>query len=474
MADYDHSLERDVLGSMLAYPENIEDSGLTPDSFHMPAHAHAWGAMLAIYARGEDMGTMQLRSELADAGLLEECGGEGFVLSLTDTLPSRKPPIARLLRLERSRKVRTASHVAASHAGRGDLASAARELEEAQKATCADVAPVVWRGIAEIFTPLLAPSWLVPGLHLGPGRPAMLAGYGASAKTLSAQSLALAVASGSPVWGEFAPKVGLVRHFDYEQGFYATARRYQRLAAGHRIDREHLGNRLQIAVFPKISLDAPGAVSEFARATDGAALAIIDSLKAATPTRDENSSDIRTCVDVLTQVSEKTGCTFFLLHHAGKPREGVSDARTTARGSSAIFDACGCVYTIVAGKKPADPRKVMQVKAPAEAEGGMRGDFLLHVEDITVDGDASGGVRVVYDEPEQDSGDSAEQFEFIVKTLLEFISVNPGASRDAVLGMTGVNRSQGGQALNYLEDKGMVSVLKNDHGRKTYTMRTLA
>jgi hypothetical protein len=91
-------------------------------------------------------------------------------------------------------------------------------------------------GTAEIFAPLPPSKWVAPDLHIGPGRPIMLAGYGSSAKTLTAQALGLAIASGRPAWGRFDTVTGEVRHLDYEQGSIATRRRYQRLAIGHGIE----------------------------------------------------------------------------------------------------------------------------------------------------------------------------------------------------------------------------------------------
>lgn len=94
-------------------------------------------------------------------------------------------------------------------------------------------------GTRSIFAPLPPASWVVKGLQLGTGRPAIFAGYGSSGKTLAAQALALAVASGRPPWQHPAflcEKPRRVIHIDHEQGRRGTLLRYQRLATGMDLD----------------------------------------------------------------------------------------------------------------------------------------------------------------------------------------------------------------------------------------------
>jgi hypothetical protein len=215
----------------------------------------------------------------------------------------------------------------------------------------------------------------------------------------------------SRAWGRFETVVGEVRHLDYEQGSTATRRRYQRLAAGYAISgwqpatlsaagrrlryRAQRSRRSPEAVCDaSVYLDEKQAFEELAVASDGASLVIIDAFRGATPSSDENDSAVRRGLDVLTRVSERNGASFLVIHHAGKPREGHDDARMIARGSSAIFDACGCVLVITAGKTAADPKRVRQTKQPAESEGAPIADFELVVEDVELDGNRTAGVRV--------------------------------------------------------------------------------
>lgn len=322
---------------------------------------------------------------------------------------------------------------------------------------------VEWRGGIEIFAPLPPVAWCVKGLQISPGRPTILAGYGASAKTLSAQSMALCFAAGLPVWGAFDSPGGQVRHLDYEQGWYATARRYQRLAVGHGINPRLVAERLKIAVFPSISLDMPGAVEAYSKAVDGAQLVVIDALRGATPGVDENDSRIRSCIDTLTRVSEKTGAAFVLIHHAGKPKDSHSDARMVLRGSAAIFDGGGAIYVLAQGDTKDAPRKVIQAKPPAEAEGMGVDDFALRVEDVEYQGNPAGGVRVFHESIVKPSeaelaiaaADGREAL------LLEIIRARPGQSKSAICASVKLAKATTLELITGLCARGLVTVTRS-------------
>jgi hypothetical protein len=285
---------------------------------------------------------------------------------------------------------------------------------------------IQWISTLDIFQRLPPTKWLVPSLHLVAGRPTLLAGYGFSGKTLMVQSLALALASETHVWGKFSPNGSTeVRHFDYEQGKHATLKRYQRLTIGHGIDPRKLGDRLKVAIFPDVYLDDKDATDVYARACEGVGVVVLDALRGATPTLDENDSTIRRCIDNLSRVSEKTGAAFLILHHSGKVAR--DDPRAAPRGSSAIFDACGCVFVVSGGQN--EPKEVQQTKAPAEAEGGSLETFFLTIEDVaTAPERPTAGVRVVCKdaaEARAQSGPSAE-LDALKRSILEAVASSPG------------------------------------------------
>lgn len=334
---------------------------------------------------------------------------------------------------------------------------------------------LTWISTTAIFAPLPPTNWLSRELGLCPGRPALIAAYGYSGKTIVTQAQALAVTSGREIWGHFPTgKPQRVRHFDYEQGQHATKKRYQRLALGMGMDPRELDGRLELCVFPDVYLNSPKAADVFARETDGCGLVLMDALRGATPGEDENDSKMRACLDMLSRVSEMNGTMFQLLHHAGKTKENHKDPRQMLRGSSGIFDACGCVLVITGERN--EPRTLQQVKAPAEAEGSAMPDFLLHIEDVGIGENPRAGVRVTWSEVERVEPEAevpgragrpkSTSFEDVRGHVLEVIRVNPGLmSVNAVKARCSLGSSSTrGQALSELLEEGRIELRPGQGG----------
>lgn len=272
-------------------------------------------------------------------------------------------------------------------------------------------------GADQFFEPLPPVPWICEGVELAPGAPTMLGGYGFSGKTVCAQDLALAVASGGKAWGLFPTKLGRVVHFDYEQGERLTRQRYQRLARARGLGRAELGNRLEVIAFPADYIDADNTkqTEEWLVAeTEGATLAIIDSFRAAAPHQEENSSAVRKPLDLLGRVSGRTGCAFLVIHHARKPSDGDagSTSRYTLRGSGAIFDACQTVW-VAAGAVPLkvsdDGERVLQKAQPPQMSiekariTGKTYDttMVFAIKDIEIEGDPLAGLAFTVEVPEE-------------------------------------------------------------------------
>lgn len=308
---------------------------------------------------------------------------------------------------------------------------------------------------AALFAPLPAQRWAVPGIQIGPGRPTLIVGYGASAKTISMQALALACAAGRPIWNRFECSPLTVLHIDYEQTLYASAKRYQRLAIGMGLDWRELHNRLHYVEMPRVYLDKKGGEEEYLRACEGIDVVIIDALRGVAPHTDENDSAFRASIDALTYCSQRTGAAIIVIHHAGKPKKDApNDMRAAARGSSAIFDASGCVLHFNA--KPGDGVKlVQQTKAPAEAIGGALDPFQLAIEDVSpVEGEL-GGVRVVwqpYVAPDVEA-EAEAAFERDASRLLRQVRRVPeGQTGTTIVARCGMRKARGLDVLRALVD----------------------
>ena len=254
-------------------------------------------------------------------------------------------------------------------------------------------------GVADLSTQLPPIPWLCEAVGLAPGAVSLFAGYGYSRKTMALQAAAVSIAFGERLWGLFGSKQGRVLHLDYEQGRRVTQDRYQRLARGMGVELASLKEgSLTVGCMPKIYLDEEAAAEQLVRLCDGMTFAIVDSLRAAFPHADENSSEVRSYLDVLNRVSERTGCCMAVIHHARKPNKDNADGATFAiRGSSALFDACQSVYVFEGAKDT--PTTVHHQK------DRMRGvtceDFGLTSEDVSKGADPRWGLRVVHLEAQQ-------------------------------------------------------------------------
>ncbi len=480
---HDLAAERAVLGGVLLDNRGLAavlELQLQARHFYRDAHGMIFDAMLELFAASSPIDSITLRDSLASAERLTKVGGDEYLLSLTDQIPTIENVRAHAqIVIEKAERRHffhslTVAQVAVLDEDRAlndarDIARDAVDTSERSRAPA-----IVSLGPAQIFAPLPESRWVAAGLQIGPGRPAVIAGYGSSAKTLAAQSLALCVAAGVRVWGHFDVEAQRVLHLDYEQGFAASAKRYQRLALGHDIEAHQLQDRLRLAALPSVYLDSPNAAEVYMRACDGFGLVVIDSLKAAAPMSDENDSSMRRNLDMLTKISERTACAFLMILHSGKPKEGGNgDARTLTRGSSAIFDACGSMLLIET--KTDGTRRVQQIKQPADAEGPGFEPFAIAVEDIGILDRPKAGVRISY-EPiakETPTQRARETYERDANVLLDYLRKAPGASSNQVVANSGMGKQRCLACLAAMTDSGLVEQREGANRSKTYWVRAL-
>lgn len=321
-----------------------------------------------------------------------------------------------------------------------------------------------------IFAPLPPMRWVSRDLMIGPGRPTLVIAYGASAKTLAMQSMLLALAAGRPIWNHFAVPTPLrVCHLDYEQGYRDTYHRYQRLALGHGIAPTLIEDRLHVGSMPCVYLTTDGSIEDLTRLAQGFDVVLIDSFRAAALGVDENDSKVRLYIDMLTRISNETGTAFILIHHAGKTVEG-RDLRQLGRGSSAIFDACGCVYNLVIGKTNGDPRTVTMSKPPTASEGVPVEPFGLVVQDVEVGGNLLAGVSVTWRKSliADPDAQANQAYEADAARLLRVIAEQPGSSSSTIAMRAGMQKARAIEVLKSLAMDGRVSVVSGARGAHTY------
>jgi hypothetical protein len=308
--------------------------------------------------------------------------------------------------------------------------------------------------VADIFAPLPPVKWLCEALGMAPGAPTVFGGYGYSGKTVCVQDMALAVALGTVAWGRFPVRAGRVLHLDYEQGSHLTRLRYQRLALARGIEPAEFGGRLQLASMPAWYLDAD-AGDELSRLCEGVDLVIVDSFKAACPHTEENSSEARIPLDRFGRLSETTGVTPVVIHHARKPSQNAQGgARMSLRGSGALYDALGSLL-VFSGEK-GEPITVEHEKN--RITGKTHPTFRVQVEDVEIDGDPSGGLRVTaLDVPPSQPKASGDRFAGVKARVLELIrEQGPIAGANAVLAHLGGRKGDILTAVAELEQSGAI------------------
>lgn len=301
-------------------------------------------------------------------------------------------------------------------------------------------------GCDRISDPMPPPIWLVPGLRISAGAPTLFAGYGYSGKSVAIQGLCISVASGVELWGKYAVRRGRVLHLDYEQGARITLTRYQRLALSLGVRLEEL-EELEVGVLPSCSLDVTEDL--LVRVGEGRAMVCVDSWRAAFPRCDENSSEVRKTFDRMTAASERTGCTFIVLHHSRKPQKDGGGVKFSIRGSSGFFDGCQTVY-VFDGEKVGRPRVMLE----KDRIGGQE----LPALDLAIEDAENGGLNVqaILDGPKPEETPD-RRFQGILEAVLGMLDLYPqGMSGNELAERMGARKQAVLAALQSLVGSGVL------------------
>jgi len=234
---------------------------------------------------------------------------------------------------------------------------------------------------------------IIPWLGIVPGPVHLVTGSWYTGKTLLLMTMGLAVASGRDLFGLHRVTRGRWVHFDHEMGRRGAKRYFQRLASGLNLGPDDLRGNVSMRVLPRLNLTTEHALDHYTRILTGCSIATIDPLRAAAPGQDENKSEFRQWLDMLSVVSDRTDCAIMVLHHGGKPVEGT-ERRNTGRGSSAIDDAVQTKLVLTAAEKKA-PMLVSHEKT-RENNGETVPDFYLEIDNST-----PGAVRLVHRDVEE-------------------------------------------------------------------------
>lgn len=472
---HDLDAEAAVISAIILQPARfVEVSFLRPDHFYSGSYGAVYTAMLEVMGSGQSLDITTLANRLRDTGRLGqvEHGKETGLPALAGLIDA-SPALANLsshaqIVIDKARLRKMAhelryAHVRCYHDS-ADPSELLTEIEQKVTEVARENAGNVPRiTVDEIFAPIPETlPWLVPSLRLIQGRANFFVGFPFSGKTLVAQSLGLSVAADVDVWGTFnVQSPGKVVHLNYDQPKLDTRVRYQRLARGLGITADDLRGKLELVQYPRIYLDKPEHDGELRALCRGAKLLIIDALTGSVIDVDENKPEMGRVVYRINAISEETGTTIIVIHHASpkgrnevrgnkdKALETPQDLMRMVRGSSSIFGAAGSVF-ILEPMGLGKPIRMHHAKTPA-LDSSLLDTFGLSIadvegvigmtEDLEEKRDRRWGVRIDHMHPDElaaymkaekkkkkGDDDSGQRFQQVLERVLEFIKAKPGLS----------------------------------------------
>lgn len=288
------------------------------------------------------------------------------------------------------------------------------------------------------------PLWICEGLGMAPGRPSAIAGEGDTRKGWFIQAMHICGAAGLPFLG-FTLKENLRSvYFDWEQTKRVTFGRYQELALGYGVDLGKLGKRLGYrwkpvpSLAPRTDTERIDVISRMCRLTEGLDLAEIDSVHKCSPGVDENSALASMPLEVCTEVSERTGCVFRFIDHAGKPpavsQPSERKRKHTQRGHSSKIDSSQALSIFSATK--GQPTLVTAERCQILAQEAWHKDFRFTVGRADNGGlllALIAGPDVAAKDPERDFDDLKAAVLKAIKRAIVKNNVGPGVGEITTL-----------------------------------------
>ena len=342
----------------------------------------------------------------------------------------------------------------------------------------AHIHPLAAMSGADLSRPLPPVPWLCRELQFATGRPLLFTAAAGTGKTWVLSSFLISVAAGHSSWlGRYQLQAsGPVLHLNADMAKRPLIRRYQRMAKGMGLRLDDLPlHVVNSEAFPDgFSLLHPDAEETLTATVETyrAVVVLIDALNPMLGGADENKAECAHALRALTRVSDRTGVTFFVIHHHGKPKDGEGGGRRgtqhKARGSSAIVDACDATFSI----ERAEFDGGMRIEQGKASMGSHIEPFYVRLEDIgpANDDGCSDGIRVVHVDPEearQRIGETPTDTDALADSIVRALEERGPLSRQDIAnpGMVTGNRSMKGKAMDQLIEAGRVVSEKD--GRTT-------
>ncbi len=229
--------------------------------------------------------------------------------------------------------------------------------------------------------------YVVPGL-IGEGEFCLMAAMPGTGKTMVMVALAVALASGTDVLGQFeasAPR--RVLYVDEECGKWEMGRRIRKIAEG--IGADSLLLKQNLRVYPQVGMQLNSAESIALFHRDVRAfkpdLVIIDTLLSVLGAEENSNSEARSWYQkVLAPLRSDPGCAVLLTHHVRKAAEDGQPRLYDIRGASDFYGAPEKVFGLTK-EKSNDPSRILKLKVSTikARRNDPTGEVLVVFEDNT-------------------------------------------------------------------------------------------
>lgn len=197
-----------------------------------------------------------------------------------------------------------------------------------------------WRG--EMPPPK---QWASKYLAIGPGRPTLLVAPPGSGKGWTAFAVAISVALGQGLGELGNPDAkGGVLWLDYEEGDHEMHRREALLSAGCGVSPQELAAFRSMSHPPQLT--DTGFRNALIPRLAGVRLCVVDTLTACWQVESRNDGSAAAPLVAMTELSERTGCSFLVLYHPRKtsnePDKGLEQEKVL--GSQSLIGSAQSIW----------------------------------------------------------------------------------------------------------------------------------
>jgi hypothetical protein len=273
-----------------------------------------------------------------------------------------------------------------------EVAIARADIERAMGRRTVDDGPVDFVDATTLLATDYGPTpWLVSGL-ITQGAVTVIGGEPKTAKTWAAFEIAIAVATDTPVWGEFPVRDVDGRGawlFMCEDGPRSIQNRLKALHMGRGPSLAGWGSRMHVKALGAMHLDDVNAVARYVatvRRGIKPALVVFDPLRDLHSKNEDSSSEMQTIYAMLRAIRTVLGCAVVFVHHAGKSTADGAKRRggQKLRGSSALHGAVDAGLYLTEPTRHVDETKrktTMAARVESEVKAAASaGDFGLALE----------------------------------------------------------------------------------------------